>query len=221
MPGRPFQGVRIRLAGSALRALLGASAERLIRPDALNLLRASNRTRPPPKKNNRPAAPVWKTDRLPSAQGSGSKRAHALFSHPPDAQKRVCGGIAARSRRCGGAASQLYDQFRPHFAINRLRRKRHKPQRGSPNRRTGRGIFPAAPFAPIIARRGAREHSLRFGPPRLAPARPFLKIVPQKSPEPGKPKLKRERNGRPGFVASKRPNSQTPAAQGCARVSEA
>ena len=230
MPGRPFQGARIRLAaGTTFGPLLGSSAERLIRPDALNLRRASNRTRPPtPQKKKQPPGRARLENRSsPKRAGRKSKRAHALFSHPPDAQKRVCGGIAAQSRRCGGAASQLYDQFRPHFAINRLRRKRHKPQRGSPNSRTWRRIFPAAPFELLIARRNASEDLPRPGPilarsrPDPAPALPSPRT--SRKSRPNRASLSLKGGGTAGLdsLRPKRPNSQTRAAQSGARVSEA
>lgn len=181
MPGRPFQCVRNRLAaGSALRA-----PPRALRPSGssgrthrtcADPQTGRGRLSPPPKKNNRPAAPAWKTDRLPSAQGADPSGLMPFFSQPSDAQKRVCGGIAAQSRRCGGAASQLYDQFRHHFAINRLRCKRHKPQRRSPKRRTGEGSSP-----PLHSRRlspGAARAIIRPGPARSRPG----PIPPQDRP---------------------------------------
>ena len=213
MPGRPFQGARIRLAaGSALRAApwrFGRAAHQAGRTEPAPILKPDEAA-PPKKKQPRGRARLENRS-SPSAQGSGSKRAHAIFSSS-DAQKRVCGGIAARSRRCGGAASQLYDQFRPYFAINRLRRKRHKPQRGSPNRRTGRGIFPAAPFEPIIAQRGAREHSPRPGP---IPPRPDPSSRSSRKSHPTLSSLGLKGGGpaRLDSLRSKRPNSQTPAAQ--------
>lgn len=211
MPGRPFQGARIRLAaGSALRAApwrFGRAAHQAGRPEPAPILKPDEAA-PPQKKTTARPRPLGKPI-VSRARRTQIQAGSCPFSLPPDAQKRVCGGIAARSRRCGGAASQLYDQFRPHFAINRLRRKRHKPQRGSPNRRTGRRIFPAAPFAPITAKRGAGKHSPGPGsiPPRPDPS---LRSFRRSRPRRASPGLKRGEPADLNSLRSKRPNSQQP-----------